>query len=325
MTLEELVGQKLVFGIEGTRVGPEVLDLFRSTHAGGLILFERNFENPGQLRGLVADLKKNLARPLLIMVDHEGGRVIRFREGLTQFPEAETVAREGNVDRAKHQGEVEAGELRSLGINLNLAPVLDVLTEAPNPAIGNRSYGKDPQVVAAFGRARIVGMQSKGLSACAKHYPGLGGAILDPHQDLPTIRKTWRALKQHDLIPFLKAFEAKVDCVMSTHVFYPEVDPEKMVTFSRKICRDLLRIELGYSGVLLSDDLKMGAVSKGASMREITPLTAQAGHDLLLVCSDPAAQRQAFEALAWAYKRKELKISELEESVERIQKLFSRA
>ena len=322
MTLEELVGQKLVLGIEGTRATPAVIELFQKTHAGGLILFERNFENPDQLRRLIADLHKSLRTRLLILVDHEGGRVVRFKQGVTQFPDAETVAREGEIERARRQGEVEAQELRSLGININLAPVLDVVTDNPNPAIENRSYGKDPEVVAAFGRARIEGMQSKGLSACAKHYPGLGEATLDPHQDLPTVRKNWSALKRHDLIPFQKAFASKVACVMSTHVFYPEVD-SRMVTFSRKICRELLRLELGYSGILLTDDLKMGAVSKAASMREIAPLAAQAGHDLLLICSDSKAQGQAFEALVWSYKRKELRSSELEETHERIQKMFS--
>lgn len=324
MTLEELVGQKLVLAIEGTEATAPEIELFQKTHAGGLILFERNFENPGQLRQLIADFNKSLGRRLLILVDHEGGRVIRFKQGVTQFPDAETVAREGGPEWARRQGEVEGQELRSLGIHVNLAPVLDVVTDIPNPAIGNRSYGKDPQVVAAFGKARIEGMQSKGLSASAKHYPGLGEAVLDPHKELPTVKKNWKALKQHDLIPFQRAFEAKVDCVMSTHVFYPEVDPGRMVTFSRKICRDLLRLELGYSGVLLTDDLKMGAVSKAASLRETAPLAAEAGHDLLLICSDPLAQAQAFEALVWAYKRKELKTSELEEGVERFQKLLSR-
>lgn len=324
MTLQELVGQKLVLAVEGTRVTAAEIELFRKTHAGGLILFERNFENPGQLRQLIADLKKNLGKRLLILVDQEGGRVVRFKEGVTRFPDAETVAREGKPERARHQGEVEAQELRALGIHVNLAPVLDVVTDTPNPAIGDRSYGKDPHVVAAFGKARIEGMQSKGLSACAKHYPGLGEAVLDPHKTLPTVQKNWKALKQHDLVPFQMAFGAKVDCVMSTHVFYPEVDPRRMVTFSRKICRDLLRLELGYSGVLLTDDLKMGAVSP-VPLSETAPLAAQAGHDLLLICSDPKAQGKAFEALVWAYKKRELKISELEESVGRIQKLLSRA
>jgi beta-N-acetylhexosaminidase len=165
-------------------------------------------------------------------------------------------------------------------------------------------------------------MQSKGLSACAKHYPGLGAAQTDPHHELPVVQKTWKAMKQSDLLPFLKAFEAKVDCVMSSHPLYPEIDPARVpATFSRRIIHDYLRLELGFPGVVLTDDLKMGAISKTVPMQEAVPLAAKAGHDLLLLCSDPKSQREAFDSLLWAYKKKDLKISELEESVERIHPL----
>lgn len=320
MTLEELVGQKLVLGIEESRATPPVIELFRKTHAGGLIVFERNFESVEGFRRLLSDLESALGRDLLILVDHEGGRVVRFKEGVTVFPDAKTVALSGNTDSLRRQGEIEGRELRELGIDINLAPVLDLLTDAENPAIGERSYGKDPELVGSLGRARIEGMQSKGLSACAKHYPGLGEATLDPHLELPVIQKSWKAMKQTDLLPFLKAFESKVDCVMSTHPVYPELDsrPLKPATFSRKIIHDYLRLELGFPGVVLTDDLKMGAISKKVSLREAVPLAAKAGHDLLLICSDPQAQAEAFDALVWAYKKKELADSELEESTERI-------
>ncbi len=323
MTLDELVGQKLVLGISEARVTPETIALFRKTHAGGLILFKRNFESAEGLRKLISDLETALGRRLLVMVDHEGGRVFHFREGATVFPDAQALGVSGRVDWARKQGEIEGEELRRLGVDLNLAPVLDVLSKAWNPAIGTRSYGKDPETVGLLGRARIEGMQSKGLSACAKHYPGLGEAELDPHTELPVIRKSLKVLKQTHLPPFLKAFEAKVDCVMSSHPVYSEVesDSRRPATFSRKIIHDLLRLELGFQGVALTDDLKMGAVSKTVSLREAAPLAAKAGHDLLLVCSDPKAQEEAFDSLVWAYKKKDLSSKELEESVERIERL----
>jgi len=323
MTLEELVGQKLVFGIEGTRVTPAVVELFRKTRAGGLILFRRNFESREQFSKLIGDLEAALARRLLVMVDHEGGRVIHLPEGVTVFPDAQAVGVCGKADLARRQGEMEALELRRWGIDINLAPVLDVLTDMWNPAIGTRSYGKDPERVGEMGRARIDGMQSKGLSACAKHYPGLGEAALDPHQDLPTIGKSWKALKQSDLRPFLKAFEGEVDCVMSSHPVYSELDPHpsRPATFSRRIIHDTLRLELGFSGVALTDDLQMGAISKRVSTREAVPLAVKAGHDLALLCSDAKAQEEAFDGLLWAYKKKDLADSELEESVERINHL----
>ncbi len=322
MTREELVGQKLILGIDGTCATAETVELFRSTHAGGLILFRRNFESADQFRRLVSDLERSLGRKLLAMVDHEGGRVIHFSEGVTIFPDAQALGISGRIQWAKRQGEIEAEELRSLGIDLNLAPVLDVLGKERCPAIGTRSYGEDPKLVAELGRARIIGMQSKGLSASAKHFPGLGSATRDPHGELPAIRKTWKALKETDLVPFRKAFEAGVETVMSSHPVYPELDSRsRPATFSRRIIHDCLRLELGFTGVALTDDLKMGAISKTASLREAVPLAAKAGHDLLLICSDPRAQREAFDSLLWAYKKKELSDSELEESAARIERL----
>lgn len=322
MTLEELVGQRLVFGIEGPVATAGEIGFFRKTHAGGLIVFERNFESADGFRCLISELERTLRRRLLVMVDHEGGRVVRFKEGVTLFPDQAAAGRTGRPDWVRRQGEIEALELKRLGVDLNLAPVLDLLGPRPNPAIGNRSYGFDPELVGKLGRARIEGMKSKGLRSCAKHYPGLGGAVLDPHVELPAVDKSWKALKGSDLLPFIEAFKVPVDCVMSTHVVYPEIEPrQRPVTFSRTMVHDLLRLEFGYSGVVLTDDLKMGAISKRVPLREAAPLAAEAGHDLLLICSDSKAQEEAFDALVWAYKNKELKISELEESVERISRL----
>ena len=249
--------------------------------------------------------------------------MIHFGEGVTIFPDAQAVGASGRADLARRQGEVEAKELGRLGIDVNLAPVLDVLTKIWNPAIGTRSYGKDPELVGEMGKARIQGLRSKGVAACAKHYPGLGEARYDPHRDLPVIQKSWKAMKQMDLIPFMKASEAGVECIMSSHPFYPELDPRPSLpaTFSRRIVHDSLRLEFGFAGVILTDDLKMGAISRTVSFREAVPLAAEAGHDLLLVCSDPKAQLQAFDALVWAYKKKNLRIRELEESVEKIKQL----
>ncbi len=323
MTFGELVGQKLVLGIEGTKALPETVRLFEKTHAGGIILFQRNFESPGALLRLVSELESRLKRRLLVFLDHEGGRVIRFKEGATFFPDAYALGVSGDRDLARRQGEIEAGELRALGVDVNLAPVLDVLSNTWNPAIGTRSYGKDAELVARMGKARIEGMQSKGLSACAKHYPGLGEAERDPHIELPTVRRSLKQMKETHLLPFLKAFEVPVDCVMSSHVVYPEIDP-KPATFSRRIIHDFLRSEFGYPGLLLTDDMIMGAVSKTVPLREAAPLAVTAGHDLLLICSDSKSQLEAFDSMVRASKKKELKTSELEESAERITSLRGR-
>ena len=173
MTLEELIGQQLVFGIPGTTITSEIVRHFKETHAGGLILYRINFESPDQLRKLISDLENALGRRLLVTCDHEGGRVIMFRDGVTIFPSNQAIGKTGNTQLARQQGEQEGRELRRLGIDVNFAPVLDVLTEAYSPNIGIRSYGADADLVAKMGAARLSAMQVEGLSACANHFPGL--------------------------------------------------------------------------------------------------------------------------------------------------------
>ncbi len=323
MTLEELVGQRLVFGIPGPALRPEDVRLFGDTRAGGLILYRRNFDSAPRLVGLLVQLEEALGRRLLIATDHEGGRVIMLGEGVTIFPDNLAVGASGEVFFAERQGLFEARELRRLGVDLNLAPVLDVLTDAPSPNIGIRSYGKDPALVARFGAARIRGMQARGLSACAKHFPGKGHSPLDAHLRLPTIPSAWGEMKRTHLPPFLAAMEAGVDAVMTSHPLYPVLDPAPLTpaTFSKRIVRDYLRGELGYGGVIVSDDLEMGAIAELCPVAEAAVKAAEAGHDLLLVCHTEAAQRQAAAALLDAYRGKRLALNELEASVERIQGL----
>src|SRR4030043_1256610 len=225
MKLEELIGERLVIGIPGTKITPEIVRHFQELHAGGLILYRINFETPRQLKKLIADLEEAPGRRLLVTADHEGGRVIMFREGITVFPDNLAVGAAGKIDYARQQGEIEAKELRRLGLDVNLAPVLDVLTEAYSPNIGIRSYGKEWRLVAEMGAARIAAMQKHGLSACVKHFPGKGHAPVDAHLGLPVIQSTWKEMEQAHLKPFVKAIQAGVDLVMSSHPYYPKLDP----------------------------------------------------------------------------------------------------
>lgn len=320
MKLAKLVGQRLVIGISGTQITPEIVRHFQELQAGGLILYRRNFVSPQQIKKLIADLEEALGRKLLVTADHEGGRVIMFREGITVFPDNLAVGTAGNIDYARQQGEIEAQELRRLGIDVNLAPVLDVLTEAYSPNIGIRSYGKDWRLVAQMGAARIAAMQSRGLSACAKHFPGKGHAPVDAHLGLPVINSTWQEMQEVHLQPFVQAIQTGVDAVMSSHPYYPQLDPypNKIATFSRRIIYDYLRCELNFKGVIVSDDLEMGAIKAICPIGDAGILAAHAGHDLLLVCHDRQAQKEAYYKLLEAYESRQLPLTELEESVERI-------
>ncbi len=326
MELKDLLGRKLVLGIAGTAVTPAIVQHFQELRAGGLILYRRNFLSPEQVRTLITDLEEALGRRLLVLVDHEGGRVIMFREGITVFPDNLAVGAAGNVAYARRQGEIEARELRRLGVDINLAPVLDVLTEAYSPNIGIRSYGRDPRMVAVLGAARIAAMQAGGVSACAKHFPGKGHAPVDAHLGLPVIPSTWQEMQAVHLPPFQEAIRVGVDLIMSSHPYYPNLDPgpRQIATFSRALISDCLRRELGFGGVISSDDLEMGAIAAVCNIGQAAVLATRAGHDLLLVCHTPEAQKEVHRALLSAYENRELSLAELEASVERLDALAAK-
>src|SRR5438034_156485 len=296
--LEDLLGERLMFGLPGPTLRDEDVRLFKDTRAAGLILYRRNFQSPAGLLRLLESLEGALGRRLLVATDHEGGRVVMLGGATTIFPDNLAVGTAGEEAFAHRQGRVEARELRRLGVDLNLAPVLDVLTERYSPNIGIRSYGKDPAIVARYGAARIRGMKRDGLSACAKHFPGKGHAPLDAHLALPIIESTWAEMHMTHLPPFLEAIAAGVDCVMTSHPVYPNLDPARVpATFSRLIVEDYLRGELRFRGVIVSDDLEMGAIAQSCPLGEAAVRAAQAGHDLLLICHTEAAQRAAAAAL----------------------------
>ncbi len=321
MKLEEQIGQQLMVGIPGTEVTPGVLKLFEEIHPGGVIFYRPNFISARAFRSLVTDLENASGKKLLMAVDHEGGRVIHLAEGVTVFPDNLALGRTKKPFYAEEQGRIEALELRRLGIDLNLAPTLDVLTETFSPNIGIRSYAVDPNLVARLGVARIKAMQGGGISACAKHFPGQGHSPLDAHLKLPVLPTTWKEMESIHIKPFRAAIEAGVDAVMSSHPVYINLDPAPMcpATFSKRIIRSYLRNDLGFEGLILSDDLEMGALKEMGSIGEAACRAVEAGHDMLLVCHSPSAQREVFHSLVRAYRDKRLDAGELEKSLERIE------
>lgn len=326
MRLEALVGRRLVLGLRGPDLTDADVHLFRETGAGGLILYRRNFETPGRLAALLDGLEAALGRRLLVTTDHEGGRIVMLSRGVTIFPDNLAAGTAGDLAAVRRQGEIEGRELRRLGVDVSLAPVLDVLTARYSPNIGIRAYGRDPARVAACGAARIRGMQAAGLSACAKHFPGKGHTPVDAHLGLPVIDSDWDEMRRGHLPPFLVAIEAGVDCLMTSHPLYPRLDPTPgtPATFSRRIVAEYLRREVGFAGVVVSDDLEMGAIGALCPIGEATVRAAAAGHDLLLVCHTEAAQRAAHRALLEAYRTRALPLPELEASVARLDRLQAR-
>ena len=326
MTLEAMVGRQLVVGLPGPDATDDDLRLLTDIHAGGLMLYRRNFETPERFLRFITRLEEGVGRRLLITTDHEGGRIIMLNRGVTIFPDNLAAGAAGDEALVARQGLIEGRELRRLGVDVSFGPCLDVLTERYSPNIGIRSYGKDPALVSRFGTARIRGMQSAGLSACAKHFPGKGHAPVDAHLGLPVIDSDWADMHATHLPPFMAAMEAGADCIMTSHPLYPSLDPADRMpaTFSKLIVEDYLRGEAGYRGVIVSDDLEMGAIGALCPIGEATVRTAAAGHDLLLVCHTEPAQRAAYEALLGAYRDKTLPARGLERSLARLDALDAR-
>ena len=316
-------GGLFLFGVYGKRPTRETAALLRDTGAAGVLLLSRNIETAAQTRDFTEELVQRLGRPLLFAVDHEGGWVLRFKSGVTAFPGNAALGRAGRGDLARETGRQMALELARLGIALNLAPVLDVVTERYNPGIGIRSFGKDPRLVSRLGAAMIRGMQERGVAACAKHFPGKGAATVDAHVSLPTIRLSRRAFERVHLAPFRAAVKAGVACVMTSHVRFPALD-SRPATFSRRITERLLRGRLGFRGVVVSDDLCMGAVtgSRPAAFAAVDAL--KAGHDLLIVAHDPQAQRDAAKAVERAFEEGDLDRDAVRRSLARVRGLMDR-
>jgi len=324
MDRDELIGMRLAIGLPGCDATPEVIEALQASRAQSLVVFRRNVTSPEQFTALITRLNEATGRRLLVMVDHEGGRVTRFHQGVTAFAAPGELGRDASTDAIERQGAVEAQELRRLGVHVNLAPCADVLVEGCDPVIGDRSYGSDPHRVATLCAARIRGLQSHGVAACAKHFPGLGAVPNDPHQALPTIAADWAVMERTHLPPFRAAIAGGVATIMSSHVCYPQLGEPKGLpaTFSRALIQGLLRQRLGFPGVILTDALEMGALRAFGTIGESAVRAAAAGHDLLLICSpELSPAKEALACLRSAYASGRLDHHELEASADRISQL----
>src|SRR5205823_6856196 len=233
MNLKEKVGQLFMLGLHGTEVSKDHRTLLQHYHPGGVILFSRNLQEPSQAAHLVNALQKLApAMPLFVAIDQEGGRVARLPKGFTVFPGQGAIGRGGSVELAYSFAEVTALELRAIGVNMNLTPVLDVDSTPDNPIIGDRAFGRDPEQVETLGLAVIAGLQSNGVLACGKHFPGHGDTVKDSHLELPIVTHGLERLRAVELRPFVHCIANGVAAIMSAHVQYPALDPAFPATLS---------------------------------------------------------------------------------------------
>jgi beta-N-acetylhexosaminidase len=294
MTLEQKVGQVFMLGFDGTSLNDSNRALIQGLHLGGVILFGRNIENASQLEALDRELQTVADPvPLFISVDQEGGLVVRVTDGATIFPGNMAVGATGDPAMARQVAQASATELLAMGVNMDLAPVVDVNTNPLNPVIGVRSFGSNVDLVTQFAAQAVQGVQSTGVSAVAKHFPGHGDTSVDSHRDLPVVPNPLARLQSLELLPFQAAMQAGVDGIMTAHLYLPAIEPEPDLpaTLSHRVLTDLLRDQLGYQGLILTDALDMDAIKKDRSPASAAVDAFEAGADMLLIAGTSLEDR----------------------------------
>jgi len=297
--LERMAGNVIVCGFQGSEAPTRVHDWLSEQCVAGLILFKRNIEDVRQTSELIAacDPSRDPELPILIAVDQEGGRVARFGEPVLELPPMQKLGAADDVRLTHDAAEVVGRQLRAIGVNLNFAPVLDVDTNPHNPVIGDRAFGRTPEVVIEHALAFAQGLHDGGVLSCGKHFPGHGDTDLDSHVALPTLRHDRARLDAVELRPF-RAAAKRVPSLMTAHVLFESVDASVPATMSRAAIENLLRKEIGFEGAVFSDDLEMKAITARYSVEDAGVQAIEAGCDLLLVCSDLDAAARLRDALA---------------------------
>jgi beta-N-acetylhexosaminidase len=323
------IGRLFILGFKGTEFSRELKSFLEDLNPSGVVLFSRNIESPVQVAQLNHDLQVfgRASDGLFIGVDQEGGRVRRLKEGFTEFAPALELSSHPDPDASvRHFARRTAEELTLTGFNLDFAPVMDVIGSPENltsSVIGDRSFGFDPDKVARLGAVVIREFRSKGIVPCCKHFPGHGGTLVDSHIDLPMDTREFESIERLDLVPFRSAAKMQVEMMMTAHVLYPSMDKLWPATLSGAILNGLLREKLSYDGVVITDDLDMGAVADRYSIEDACTAAFTAGADLLLICNNPEKAFRARQRIFEALKSGEIPESRLMDSITRIEKLKS--
>lgn len=320
MSKTEKIGQMVMIGIQGTKVDDDSLYMLNQYHMGGVILFDRNMESPEQVKQLTSDLQaqSNEKVPLFIGIDEEGGDVVRMAEKLTPAPSQKEIGATGDIEQAKTWAIKTAKSLKDMGINVNFAPVADVGSN------DKRSYSADANTVIDFVRAATKGYQQENIIYSLKHFPGIGKGRVDSHVDSSSIDVAKEVLMTEDIIPFKTIIDENDPndyFILVSHLKYPALDEEYPASLSSKIMTDLLRNELGYKGIIITDDMEMGAVANHNDFRSIGVNAVKAGADIVLVCHEYKHQQEVYLGLLDAVNSGEISQERIDESVKRIIKV----
>ena len=298
--LKKFIGQRVIVGFDGPTIPKDVLRLDEEWGLGGYILFKRNLEDFETMMNLTEDLwSLGQGTPPFISLDQEGGSVSRLPEPFTKFPDMVHMGHVSSVSVAYEVGAVMGRELTATGFNLNFAPVLDLNINPESPVIGRRAISDDPQVVASLAKAIIRGLHDNAIIACGKHFPGHGDTTQDSHLELATSELTLETLRSRELLPYRELIQnpPHLDMVMNGHVLFPAIDKDNPASLSRTFLMELLRYEIGFKGLSISDDLEMKAITERMSMEEATMKGLEAGLDIFLVCHSLEEQVTVLETL----------------------------
>jgi len=327
--LNTMIGRLFMSGMPGTKLDSITEELIANYCLNGIILFKRNIENPIQLATLCNDLQEASIKyhgiPLFIALDQEGGRVARLQKPFTVFPGNTAICKNArSEEKAREFATITAKEMSLVGLNMNMAPVLDVIHGEPEKHLQGRSFGVDPVIVASLGSIIIKGLQSNNVMAVAKHFPGLGKTSQDPHHQLPIIDIPEGEIQSINLPPFKEAIQMDVSAIMTSHAIYPNLDPERPASLSKIILTDLLRNTLDYKGLIITDDLEMGAIVNKWGVTGGALASFDAGADILLICEDQNVVVKTIHALKNRFLIGKIHINQLQQSIKRIKIAKSR-
>src|SRR5215813_7776238 len=334
LPFEQQIGQFFFIGLPGLEVDAEACELIKEVQPGGIILFGRNVESPQQVRKLLDDARALVPTPLLCGIDQEGGLVDRLREIFPPMPSARAIRQHGDLAGVRTLGRITGELLRMLGLNINFAPVMSIITQERSQltnGLYSRSYGSSPGEVLGYTTVYMRGLQGTGCLGCLKHFPGIGAGEVDSHEEMPIVKLSHDDLIAQDLAPYIELFQRRDDrvrCVMVSHGGFPNINIREETTggllepasLNYAIVTELLREELGYQHLVVTDDLEMGAISRHYEIGDAAVRASLAGEDMLLICASPEKIRRGYEALLEAANNGRLPENRIRESLHRIAK-----
>ena len=322
MTLDEKIGQMIITGFNGSEYNDDMDRLINEYKVGGVILFARNIEDSNQMIELTRALQENNNNiPLFISIDEEGGRVSRLPDDVEKFPSAFTIGLINDQQTAYENGKEIGYTLKRLGINLDYAPVLDIYSNENNTVIGDRAFSKEESIVSTMGIATMEGIEDADIIPVVKHFPGHGDTEVDSHYGLPIVYKTLEELRNFEFIPFVKAIESGCDVIMVSHIILNEVDSINPASLSKIVISDLLRKDMGFDKVVITDDMSMGAITSIMSIEEACIKSIEAGCDILLLGNAYEEIEQVINSIKLKLYNGEISEEQINKSVKRILEL----